>query len=85
MALRHRLTLLAAATVGVTVVLVATIAYLVLRTLRLTAFHDTQCGLKAFRSDAARLVFGLGRIDGRPVGTFAFSRGDSRGVSRPIG
>lgn len=26
--------------------------------------HDTQCGLKAFRSDAARLVFGLGRIDG---------------------
>lgn len=26
--------------------------------------HDTQCGLKAFRSDAAALVFGLGRIDG---------------------
>jgi dolichyl-phosphate beta-glucosyltransferase len=26
--------------------------------------HDTQCGLKAFRSDVARLVFGLGRIDG---------------------
>ncbi|MGE3620135.1 MAG: glycosyltransferase [Acidimicrobiia bacterium] len=26
--------------------------------------HDTQCGLKAFRSDAARLVFGLGRLDG---------------------
>jgi dolichyl-phosphate beta-glucosyltransferase len=26
--------------------------------------HDTQCGLKAFRSDSARLVFGLGRIDG---------------------
>ena len=26
--------------------------------------HDTQCGLKAFRSDAARLVFGLGRVDG---------------------
>lgn len=26
--------------------------------------HDTQCGLKAFRSDAARLVFGLGRIEG---------------------
>lgn len=26
--------------------------------------HDTQCGIKAFRSDAARLVFGLGRIEG---------------------
>jgi dolichyl-phosphate beta-glucosyltransferase len=26
--------------------------------------HDTQCGLKAFRSDAAALVFGLGRVDG---------------------
>jgi glycosyltransferase involved in cell wall biosynthesis len=25
--------------------------------------HDTQCGLKAFRSDAARTVFGLGRVD----------------------
>ena len=26
--------------------------------------HDTQCGLKAFRSDVAMLVFGLGRVDG---------------------
>ena len=26
--------------------------------------HDTQCGLKAFRSDVAALVFGLGRVDG---------------------
>ena len=26
--------------------------------------RDTQCGLKAFRSDVARLVFGLGRLDG---------------------
>jgi hypothetical protein len=26
--------------------------------------RDTQCGLKAFRSDAARRVFELGRIDG---------------------
>lgn len=26
--------------------------------------HDTQCGLKAFRADVARLVFGLGRIEG---------------------
>ncbi len=26
--------------------------------------HDTQCGLKAFRSDAASLVFGLARVDG---------------------
>ena len=26
--------------------------------------RDTQCGLKAFRSDAARLLFGLGRVDG---------------------
>jgi dolichyl-phosphate beta-glucosyltransferase len=26
--------------------------------------HDTQCGLKAFRSDVARLLFGLGRVDG---------------------
>jgi putative flippase GtrA len=25
--------------------------------------HDTQCGLKAFRSDVARTVFGLGRVD----------------------
>jgi glycosyltransferase involved in cell wall biosynthesis len=27
-------------------------------------YRDTQCGLKAFRSDAARRVFELGRIDG---------------------
>lgn len=27
-------------------------------------YHDTQCGLKAFRSDAARLLFGHGLIDG---------------------
>jgi putative flippase GtrA len=26
--------------------------------------HDTQCGLKAFRQDVARVVFGLGRVDG---------------------
>ncbi len=26
--------------------------------------HDTQCGLKGFRSDVAQLIFGLGRIDG---------------------
>lgn len=26
--------------------------------------HDTQCGLKGFRSDAASLVFGLARVDG---------------------
>lgn len=26
--------------------------------------RDTQCGLKAFRSDAAALLFGLGRLDG---------------------
>lgn len=26
--------------------------------------RDTQCGLKAFRSDVAALVFGLGRLDG---------------------
>ncbi len=26
--------------------------------------HDTQCGLKAFRSDVAVMVFGLGRVDG---------------------
>lgn len=26
--------------------------------------HDTQCGLKGFRSDAADLVFGLARVDG---------------------
>lgn len=25
--------------------------------------HDTQCGLKAFRSDVARSIFGLGRVD----------------------
>jgi putative flippase GtrA len=25
--------------------------------------HDTQCGLKAFRSDAAKQVFALGRVD----------------------
>ena len=27
-------------------------------------YRDTQCGLKAFRSDVARLVFGRSRIDG---------------------
>ena len=26
--------------------------------------HDTQCGLKAFRSDVATILFGLGRVDG---------------------
>lgn len=26
--------------------------------------HDTQCGLKAFRSDVATVLFGLGRVDG---------------------
>jgi putative flippase GtrA len=26
--------------------------------------HDTQCGLKAFRSDVAKVVFGLGHVDG---------------------
>ncbi|MET0728561.1 MAG: glycosyltransferase [Acidimicrobiales bacterium] len=26
--------------------------------------QDTQCGLKAFRSDAAAVIFGLGRVDG---------------------
>lgn len=26
--------------------------------------HDTQCGLKAFRSDVAVVVFGLGQVDG---------------------
>ena len=25
--------------------------------------HDTQCGLKAYRSDTAKQVFGLGRVD----------------------
>jgi dolichyl-phosphate beta-glucosyltransferase len=25
--------------------------------------HDTQCGLKAFRSDVAKTVFALGRVD----------------------
>lgn len=25
--------------------------------------HDTQCGLKAFRSDVGRLLFGMGRVD----------------------
>ena len=27
-------------------------------------YRDTQCGLKAFRSDVARLVFGHGPVDG---------------------
>jgi len=27
-------------------------------------YRDTQCGLKAFRSDVARVIFGLSRIDG---------------------
>ncbi len=27
-------------------------------------YRDTQCGLKAFRSDVARLLFGRGRVDG---------------------
>jgi len=32
--------------------------------LLLGQYRDTQCGLKAFRSDAARLLFGQSRIDG---------------------
>ncbi len=33
-------------------------------TLLLGQYRDTQCGLKAFRSDCARLLFGQTRIDG---------------------
>jgi hypothetical protein len=36
------------------------LTYLVL----LGAYRDTQCGLKGFRADAARLVFERARIDG---------------------
>ncbi|MFQ5556149.1 MAG: glycosyltransferase [Acidimicrobiales bacterium] len=32
--------------------------------LLLGSYRDTQCGLKAFRGDVARVVFGAGRIDG---------------------
>lgn len=32
--------------------------------LLLGQYRDTQCGLKAFRSDVARMLFSLGRIDG---------------------
>jgi dolichyl-phosphate beta-glucosyltransferase len=32
--------------------------------LLLGQYHDTQCGLKAFRADVARSVFSVGRIDG---------------------
>ena len=31
---------------------------------RLGQHRDTQCGLKAFRSDVARLIFTHGRVDG---------------------
>lgn len=34
------------------------------RAVLLGQYRDTQCGLKAFRSDAARLIFGHTRIDG---------------------
>lgn len=44
--------------IGSRVINVATTAVLLSRP------HDTQCGLKAFRSDVARLLFGLGRVDG---------------------
>lgn len=33
-------------------------------TLLLGQYRDTQCGLKAFRSDVARLLFSSGRLDG---------------------
>jgi dolichyl-phosphate beta-glucosyltransferase len=32
--------------------------------LLLGQYHDTQCGLKAFRSDVARALFEVGHIDG---------------------
>jgi putative flippase GtrA len=44
--------------VGSSVINLVTMAVLLSRP------HDTQCGLKAFRSDVAGLVFGLGRVDG---------------------
>jgi len=34
------------------------------QTVLLGQYRDTQCGLKAFRSDVARLLFSRGRIDG---------------------
>lgn len=37
---------------------------LLTRAVLLGGYHDTQCGLKAFRSDAARLVFGHSHVDG---------------------
>jgi glycosyltransferase involved in cell wall biosynthesis len=38
--------------------------HLATRSVLAGSFADTQCGLKAFRSDAARLLFGHGIIDG---------------------
>jgi dolichyl-phosphate beta-glucosyltransferase len=35
-----------------------------LRVLGLTRFHDTQCGFKMFRREAARKIFSAARIDG---------------------
>jgi glycosyltransferase involved in cell wall biosynthesis len=40
------------------------VIHLVTRSVLTGSFADTQCGLKAFRSDVARLVFGHGIIDG---------------------
>jgi len=37
---------------------------LIIRILLLPGLHDTQCGFKCFRSDAARELFGLNRING---------------------
>jgi len=36
----------------------------ILRTLSLIPFHDTQCGFKAFRRDAARNIFALQSLNG---------------------
>ena len=45
------------------------------------AYRDTQCGLKAFRSDAARLLFSHGRIDGFAFDVELFHLAERYGLS----
>jgi glycosyltransferase involved in cell wall biosynthesis len=43
--------------------LMAWVFRLLVKTIALRGFHDTQCGFKMFRSGAAREIFGLQRLD----------------------
>jgi dolichyl-phosphate beta-glucosyltransferase len=54
---------------------------LLVRTVLHGAYRDTQCGMKAFRREAARLLFSCGRIDGFAFDAELFQVADRLGLS----